>query len=311
MSTLFVLLFLISLVGLVVGLAKPALVKQESRQKTGLIFGGATILFFILMAATSPNKPEQQPTTSETTTTNEVSAPDSTNKTSTAPPVLTPPQNKTTTTSTQKTTNTQQKTTDTQQTNPAPMVVTPVPTPASAPINISGSSQQASQTFNLGQGLSIFKLSYTGSDNFSVWLVDSNGSNVSLLANTIGSFSGSKAVPIETAGSYLLNVQAVGPWTVNITQPRDSNPPSTTSFSGSTQTATNLFHLSSGLHVFKLNYTGEDNFSVWLIDHNGENVSLLANTIGSFNGSKAVGIDASGSYMLNVAASGSWSISIQ
>ncbi len=109
MNTLFVLLLLVAVVGLVVGLAKPSLVKQESRKKAGLIFGGVTIALFILVGITSPSKPEQQTAPSETTTANEVSAPvDSINQNPAAPeksasPATTQTQNKTTTTNTQQT----------------------------------------------------------------------------------------------------------------------------------------------------------------------------------------------------------------
>jgi hypothetical protein len=183
--------------------------------------------------------------------------------------------------------------------------------PAPAPINLSGSGQQASQKFNLEQGLSIFTLSNSGDSNFSVWLMDQNGNNIALLANTIGSFNGSMAVGIDTAGQYLLNVKSDGSWSVNITQPRPTSAPATTSFSDNGQKATSLFYLSSGLHVFNLNNNGNGNFSAWLMDQDGNNVELLANTIGSFSGSKAVGIDSSGIYLLNVKSSGNWTISIQ
>ena len=40
-------------------------------------------------------------------------------------------------------------------------------------------------------------------------------------------------------------------------------------------------------------------------------VELLANDIGSFNGSKAVGIASSGIYILDVTADGNWTITIE
>lgn len=57
MNTLFVLLFLVSLIGLVVGLIKPSLTKIAStRKKVLLIFGGLTLLSFMLIGSTSKDK---------------------------------------------------------------------------------------------------------------------------------------------------------------------------------------------------------------------------------------------------------------
>jgi hypothetical protein len=177
------------------------------------------------------------------------------------------------------------------------------------PIALSGQGQQASDKFTLESGLAVFQLTHNGSSNFGVWLKDSKGKNVELLANEIGSFNGSKAVGVS-AGEYILDVSADGAWTVNITQPRQSSASDTRSFSGTGQAATALFHLGNGLAKFKLTHSGESNFGVWLKDKDGENVELLANEIGSFNGSKAVGVS-DGQYILDVSADGPWTITIE
>jgi hypothetical protein len=54
MSTLFVLLFLVSLIALAIGLAKPSWVKQSSRKRVGVIFGGAVLVFLILIGIYAP-----------------------------------------------------------------------------------------------------------------------------------------------------------------------------------------------------------------------------------------------------------------
>lgn len=60
MNDLFMVLVLLSLVGLIVGLVKPNLFKKVFKQRTnrktvGLVFGSAIVLFFILFGVTSPN----------------------------------------------------------------------------------------------------------------------------------------------------------------------------------------------------------------------------------------------------------------
>ena len=210
----------------------------------------------------------------------------------------------------------------TQTATPPPQPVqkpTPPPAPKSAPpppvkveplpINLSGGGQQASQKFTLEKGLSIFKLTYSGSGHFGVWLLDSEGNNVDLLANNTGSFNGSKAVGIVSAGMYLLDVSASGPWTVTIEQPRPLGAAAMpTSLAGVGPQATQLVTLPKGLETFTLTHDGSGHFSIWLLDSKGNNVDLLVNQTGAFNGSKAVKIPQTGIYLFSISADGDWTI---
>ena len=56
MATLFVILFLISIVVLVVGLIKPSNIYLETRKQVGKWCGSAILMFFILIAIASPSK---------------------------------------------------------------------------------------------------------------------------------------------------------------------------------------------------------------------------------------------------------------
>lgn len=67
-----------------------------------------------------------------------------------------------------------------------------------------------------GDGIKIFSMTYTGQHNFIVWLKDSQGNNVDLLANTIGSYNGKKSEHL-TAGKYYLDIISSGFWTIRIT----------------------------------------------------------------------------------------------
>lgn len=73
MNNLFVILLLVSVVALFVGLVRPEvfkkIIKEPTRKKIGLYFGGAIILFFILVGATAPKtdtKQKEQITKEET-----------------------------------------------------------------------------------------------------------------------------------------------------------------------------------------------------------------------------------------------------
>ena len=58
MNDLFLALFLLSFIALIIGLIKPSVIRQASRKKVAMIFGGGTILFLILFGATTPSRPQ-------------------------------------------------------------------------------------------------------------------------------------------------------------------------------------------------------------------------------------------------------------
>lgn len=177
-------------------------------------------------------------------------------------------------------------------------------------ILLQGTGDTATTFFTLEKGLSVFAMSHIGTSNFYIWLMKDNGDTIGLLVNEIGSFDGSTAIGITATGNYLLDVNADGNWTVQIKQPRPISVPTITSFSGIGMKATELFFLNSDLKIFTLSHNGSSNFIVWLLDKNGGYVDLLANEIGSYNGSTAVSIDSSDPHILTIDADGSWSISI-
>ncbi len=84
-----------------------------------------------------------------------------------------------------------------------------------SPIVLTGRGQQASALFSLKAGLHVFKLSHDGMGHFGVWLLDTRGNKIDLLANQNGSFAGSKAVAISSPDQFLVNVAADGAWLVS------------------------------------------------------------------------------------------------
>lgn len=180
------------------------------------------------------------------------------------------------------------------------------------PIQLSGTGQQATEKFSLESGLAIFRMSHSGQSNFAITLLDSNGEIVELLVNEIGSFDGAKAVGIRTKGEHLLDISADGKWSVKIEQPRPLTAPSIPkSFTGKSQQASELFSMGKGLATFKMTHDGSSNFAILLLDNKGRTVELLVNEIGSFNGSKAVGIARAGIYLLDISADGNWTVDVE
>lgn len=106
--------------------------------------------------------------------------------------------------------------------------------PVFAQTVFSGRGQKATPKFKLNEGLAVFEMSYKGERAFIVTLLYSNGEPKDLLHCETGSFSGSKAINIESSGEYLLNIQPNdnGEWTIKITQSKNEQSPSIRSKKG-------------------------------------------------------------------------------
>lgn len=99
------------------------------------------------------------------------------------------------------------------------------PLPAKEPITVSGRGQSIADV-ELTRGLARFSMKHEGSGHFAVELLTPDGQRATganaasdtLLANTSGApWEGQKAVRIEKAGPFVLDVSANGPWQVTIT----------------------------------------------------------------------------------------------
>jgi hypothetical protein len=182
---------------------------------------------------------------------------------------------------------------------------------AAAPLEFSGSGQQATQLFPLSEGLVIFHMTHTGDRNFAIWLLDDRGRRIDLLVNEIGPFNGSTAIGVQ-AGSYLLDISADGAWAVSIEQPYPATaPPVPQTFTGQGQQVSPMFALQQGLVRFAMSHNGDRNFAIWLLDQRGNRIDLLVNEIGQFSGSKAIGITRAGIYLLDIAADGNWTVTVE
>lgn len=170
---------------------------------------------------------------------------------------------------------------------------------------IKGRGQEATRQIKLDAGLAVIALHHSGSNHFAVWLLDSQGNQIDLLANVLGTFEGSRAVGLERAGSYLFDVSADGQWEIVI----DQDPPKTrgNSMKGTSSHATPLFECRAGLKVFEFSHEGEGHFAIWLLDEWGRKIELITNNIGPYKGSKAVQL-AEGYYLLDIQAAGPWAV---
>jgi len=175
--------------------------------------------------------------------------------------------------------------------------------------SFSGSGSRVIGPFTLEKGLAVFDIASASTEGyFGVWLLDSNGAEVALLANSIETFSGSWAAAAETTGDYYMQVTGDTTWSIVARQPRQLSAPATRSFSGSGATATELFSLPKGACTFAWTCAGTDYFGVELLDRDGHWVDLVANDVDSSSGSSMVSSPASGQYLLCVDAAGPWTL---
>lgn len=82
-------------------------------------------------------------------------------------------------------------------------------------------------------------------------------------------------------------------------------------FSGVGKKITDEFYLQKGIAKIQMDYIGQSNFIVRLMDKDGNLIELLANEIGSWDGATAIRIDRSGYYLMDVTADGRWTVVIQ
>jgi hypothetical protein len=179
-------------------------------------------------------------------------------------------------------------------------------------VKLSGAGDQASDKFKLEAGISTWEISHEGRSNFQVSLLSSDGKSTSMTVNEIGRYKGTQVVRVARAGEYLLNVKADGKWSITIKQPRPAEAPGKPlEATGSGPSVTRFVTLPEGLSVFKATHKGSGVFRVKLFDGEGHLVEQPVAVIGTYDGSKAVKVEQAGIYIVNISASGEWSLKVQ
>ncbi len=187
---------------------------------------------------------------------------------------------------------------------------TPAPPATIPPINLSGSGQQATQQFTVTSGLAIFTASCGCSGNFAIELLDSGGQLKDVAVNVIGSYSGSVGEGLG-AGSYSLKIDADADWTVTITQPRHLSGASLPhTYTGTGQQTVGPVNGAGGSAIrLQAQNTGSgSNFSVEVLDSDGNLQDVAFNQIGNFSGSTVSNSLSNGPFWLKVDSDGTWTI---
>ncbi|HEY7223724.1 MAG TPA: hypothetical protein VH561_09065 [Micromonosporaceae bacterium] len=148
----------------------------------------------------------------------------------------------------------------------------------------------------------IAKITHSGSSNFAVWSLDADGSNLDLLVNEIGSYTGVRPIDIRDTPAAL-KIEADGSWKITI-QVAQKAPRWTGNKSG-TGSAVLLVDpaAASGMTTIKITHTGSSNFAVWVYGAN--DADLLVNEIGHYSGETIL---PSWAVLLEIEADGKWTV---
>jgi len=179
-------------------------------------------------------------------------------------------------------------------------------------VAVTGKGQMVSKKFTLQSGLVTFHATHSGSSNFIVYILDgSTGAEVTSIVNEIGKVDATKAVQLKKSGTYAVQVQADGDWSMTFEQPRPIDAPDgPQAYAGSGTSLSPFFHTDGGLVVIGGSYQGDGRVAIRVRDANGVIVEQVANQVGTFSGSKGVSLTP-GIYFLELYGNGNWSVNVE
>lgn len=144
-------------------------------------------------------------------------------------------------------------------------------------------------------------ISHRGSSNFVITSLDSDGEDIDLIVNEIGSYQGTRPLDFEDT-PVALKVEADGSWKITV-KALEKAPTWPTKSSGK-GSAVLLARSGStgGFSTAKLTHTGKSNFVVIAY---GDSSDLLVNEIGKYSGEVLL---PSGTVAIVIEADGSWTM---
>ena len=180
---------------------------------------------------------------------------------------------------------------------------------------LSGSTTQTTAPFALKAGLALFQsVRSANSGYFYIDVFDTSGNQIATIASGSVPMDLSVAAKIPADGMYVLQVQAEGGWTVNVSQPKASYapPPAAQHWSGKYWNATPLFSLHAGPAVLHASIPNSStHFEATLLDQNREFIGEIQNAAGAAEQTVNVTIPSDGVYLIQVYSDGDWSVDVQ
>jgi hypothetical protein len=182
-------------------------------------------------------------------------------------------------------------------------------------MDFSGSGTDTTDNFELVGGATVVDFEHSGESNFIVDLLAVEGEDArdTGLVNQIGSVSGGTAVGVQP-GTYRMNVDADGDWSITLAQPRDVDPaslPVEESGNGPTYIGPIEFE---GVTEFTGSHSGDSNFIVQTVPLELDDLGMAIGTVvfnetGDFEGQTSERIENVG--YVNINADGEWSLEIK
>jgi len=172
-----------------------------------------------------------------------------------------------------------------------------------------GTGKTATPSFPIAGGMTIFRTEHRGAKNFIVTLLTADGQRVEGLVNAIGNYNGAAGVGVP-AGQYVLQVEADGPWSVMVEQPRPTSGDAIPrTYTGRGQSVAGPFQGVGGGVRFTFMHRGAKNFIVTLLDSEGGRVKGLVNEIGNYDGTELTRVEP-GVFWIAIEADGDWKIDL-
>jgi hypothetical protein len=84
------------------------------------------------------------------------------------------------------------------------------------PLTFTGTGPVATQFFQSTGGNASFLITFAGTGKFKVELLDSSGGAPNVMADVTGAYNSTVTVPLAAGVYYLLDIEGIGPWTVNV-----------------------------------------------------------------------------------------------
>jgi putative cell wall-binding protein len=150
----------------------------------------------------------------------------------------------------------------------------------------------------------VVEFSHGGSSNFAVWSLDSGFSNIDLLVNEIGPYTGTRPMQFDSGEPVSgLEIIADGTWSYQIRRLSDE-PEQSCRVNGSGDSVIRLNEFKAGSGTATLTHDGSSNFYIWAWSTSDRD--LLVNEIGPYTGTVLVTV---GHNTWDIGADGAWSVS--
>lgn len=182
------------------------------------------------------------------------------------------------------------------------------------PVTFQGSGEQSTETFELRPGLAEFHYEHPADTPFAIFLLDTEGYHLAMLANATTAVTGAQVFGITEAGLYRLHVIAKDDWTARVSQPAaadlEARATGIIPLRGDRPSVAEPMRLKVGPLRVAWRHQGALGFEVVLWGAGGVRAVGIVSANGKTEGEKTIMVPADGVYVLNVLADGPWTLSL-